>query len=104
MLLEIRLVGRKTLLDGRLDITESTFRRLRIIGDRLQGRVGDSAAPATLERRACQRCTDHGEGGGEHLFVVSEAFRALTPGEHCVLELAEDAVTIEVSRPHPLSP
>ncbi|MBK8248984.1 MAG: hypothetical protein IPK85_16525 [Gemmatimonadetes bacterium] len=97
-------MGRKTPLDGRLDITETTYRRLRMIGDRLQGRVGDSAAPATLERRSCQRCATHGEGGGEHLFVACEAFRALVPGEHCVLELAEDAVTIEVSRPHPLSP
>lgn len=104
MLLEVRSVGRKTPQDGRLDISETTFRRLRIIGDRLQGRVGESAAPATLERRACQRCTDHGEGGGEHLFVVSDAFRTLVPGEHCVLELAEDALTVEVSRPHPLSP
>ncbi|MBL8962039.1 MAG: hypothetical protein JNJ98_19405 [Gemmatimonadetes bacterium] len=104
MLLEVRAVGRKTPQDGRLDISESTFRRLTIIGDRLQGRVGESVAPATLERRACQRCSTHAESGGEHLFVVSEAFRSLAPGEHCVLELADDAVTIEVSRPHPLSP
>jgi hypothetical protein len=103
MLLEIRSVGRKTPQDGRLDISEATFRRLGIIGERLQGKLGESVAPATLERRTCQRCAAHAEEGGEHLFLVSEVFRALSPGEHCVLELAADTITVEVSRPHTLS-
>lgn len=104
MLLEIREIGRKTPMDGRLDITPGTFRRLQIIGDALHGRVGEDRAPARLDRMACRKCTTHGEDGGEHLFIVSDVYRGLVAGESCVIELADDAVTVEVSRPHSLTP
>jgi hypothetical protein len=104
MILEVRQVGRKTPSDGRLDLSPSTFRRLEIIGAALRGRVGDVTAAATLERRECSRCATHTEGAGEHLFLSSEAFKALVAGEHCVVALTEDGVTIEVARPHPLAP
>lgn len=103
MLLEVRAVGRKTPGDGRLEITETTYRRLSIIGDTLAGRVGEVRAPAVLERMTCSRCQDPGaEGPHTHPFLRSEAFRHLVAGEHCAIELMGDEV--HVARPHSLDP
>ncbi len=103
MLLELRTVGRKTPRDGRLDVGDTTYRRLAIISA-LSARVGEATAPARLERMPCSRCEAHAASAGEHLFLVSEVFKGLVPGETCVVELQDDGVTVEVARPHPLDP
>ncbi len=102
MILEVREVGRKTPGDGRLEVSEASFKRLRLDEGRLVARVGDVTAPATLERMPCT-C---GKGAGQahdHLFVRAEVFRSLVAGESCVLDLLPDG-TLEVARPHPLEP
>lgn len=99
MILEIRDVGRKTPGDGRLEVTEVTFRRLSMERD-LKAAVDDVQATAMLERMPCT-C---GAGDGEahaHLFVRSDAFRQLVAGETCVLELREPGMLV-AARPHPL--
>jgi hypothetical protein len=102
MILEIREIGRKTPGDGRLEITEASWRRLRMEGSRLRAVVATASAAATLERMACT-CGRGGPSGHEHTFVRSDVFRGLVPGETCVLDLGADG-TLEVSRPHPLGP
>ena len=102
MILEVREVGRKTPGDGRLEVTEASFRRLTLEASRLVARVGDHTSPASLDRMPCT-CAK-GEGGAhEHRFVRAEVFRTLVAGESCVLDLLADGV-LEVARPHPLEP
>lgn len=102
MQLEVREVSRKTPCDGRLEIGETTARRLAGLGD-LVVEVGLQRAAATLESVACQ-C---GKGGGAsehvHHFVQAPLFTALVPGETVVLELLDGGV-VSVARTHPLRP
>jgi hypothetical protein len=101
MLMEVRAIGRKTPGDGRLEVTDATWRRLSIVGN-LSARVGEVTAPATLERMGCTRCKGHEAAGHDHPFVRSEAFRLLVAGEHCALEL--HGAELVVARPHSLAP
>ncbi len=101
MLLEVRAIGRKTPRDGRLEVSDTTFRRLSIV-PALTARVGDSCAPAVLERLSCTRCAHHEGEAHDHPFVTSELFQSLVPGEHCAVELIGNELV--VSRPHPLTP
>lgn len=101
MILEVREVGRKTPGDGRLEVTEATFRRLSMERE-LQATVGEERSGAMLERMTCT--CGAGEGAAHaHHFVRSEVFRQLTPGETCVLEITDPGV-LAASRPHPLEP
>jgi hypothetical protein len=100
MILEVRTVGRKTPGDGRLEVSELTQRRLRIVGQ-LRARVGDDEQPAALDALSCDRCSEREHH--VHHFLKSDAFRALAAGESCVIELHANGV-VEVSRPHPLAP
>jgi len=102
MILEVREVGRRTPSDGRLEVSEATFRRLSMEGGRLAARVGDATGPAFLERKPCTCARGAGESH-EHRFVRSAVFSDLVPGETCVLDLAADG-TLEVARPHALEP
>jgi hypothetical protein len=99
MILEIREVGRKTPGDGRLEVSETTFRRLSMERE-LKARVGDAQASAMLERMTCSCDAGHGESHA-HLFVRSDAFRQLVAGETCVLEITTPGM-LTASRPHPL--
>lgn len=103
MLLEVRTVGRKVPRDGRLEVSEVTYRRLASLGPVLRGCVDGEVAPATMERMPCGACQGAPTGGHEHLFIRSEVFQRLAPGATCVIELAADGVTVEVARPHPLT-
>jgi hypothetical protein len=102
MLLEVREVGRKTPADGRLEVTESTYRRLLMVGASLTVRVGAARAQASLERMPCT-CGKAPGGAHEHAFVRSELLRGLQPGRTCVLELG-DAGELLVESPHSLEP
>ena len=103
MLLEIREVSRKTPRDGRLEVTETTARRLAPFGATVAVDVGTQRGEASLESLAC-RCAK-GEGGGSHThhFLQSSLFHSLRAGETVVLELLAGPV-IAVARPHPLHP
>lgn len=101
MILEIRDVGRKTPGDGRLEISDATFRRLSMEQD-LKATVGEVRGSAMLERMSCTCGAGHGESHA-HLFVRSDAFRHLVPGETCVLELTSPGHLL-AARPHPLAP
>ncbi len=101
MLLEVRAVGRKTPQDGRLEVSEPVYRRLAILARPLLGRVDAHEATATLDTLSCAKCAGH-EAGHLHHFIQSEVFRALAPGEHCVITLLDDGRTIDVARPHPI--
>ncbi|MBC7897496.1 MAG: hypothetical protein H7066_18905 [Cytophagaceae bacterium] len=101
MILEIRDVGRKTPGDGRLEITEATFRRLSMEQE-LRATVDDVKASALLERMPCTCRAGEGKAHA-HWFVRSDAFRHLVPGETCVLELTSPG-RLTAARPHPLAP
>lgn len=99
MILEVRDVGRKTPMDGRLEVTEGTYRRLTMEGE-LRATVGEVTTSAHLEELPCT-C---GRGAGAvhvHRFVQADVFRSLEAGATCVLELTAPG-TLTASRPHPL--
>ncbi|MGQ0648326.1 MAG: hypothetical protein ACT4P7_12220 [Gemmatimonadaceae bacterium] len=102
MLLEVREVGRKTPRDGRLEITETTYRRLLMHGETLTVTVGERRAEGALERMPCS-CGRAPGASHEHLFIRSELLRELQPGETCALELTASG-ELSVARPHPLAP
>ena len=100
MILEVRTVGRKTPGDGRLEVSEATYRRLAMDGA-LMAHVGDAEATATLERMPCTCGRGH-DGAHEHTFVRSGVFRHLAAGETCVIDLVAPGQLV-VASPHPLS-
>lgn len=102
MLLEIRLVSRKTPGDGRLEITLETARRLRALAGPLRVRVDDAEDEGTVSSMTCT-CAKGGAHGHEHHFLGSGLLRTLRAEETVALELLEDGV-VEVARPHPLGP
>ena len=101
MILEVREVSRKTPADGRLEVTEATFRRLSIERE-LRAIVDDEQSAAMLERIACTCEAGHG-GAHAHHFVRADVFRKLTPGVTCVLEITNPGV-LTAARPHSLEP
>jgi len=103
VLLEVREVSRKTARDGRLEVTEESARRLRVIASPLPVALGDAQGEATLIDMTCT-CSKGGDAGGHrHYFVQSSLFSDLRAGETIVLELL-DGKTLMVARPHPLRP
>jgi hypothetical protein len=100
MLLELRIVGRKTPGDGKLEVTDQTARRLAILGNEILLRVGAQTGTAMLSSMRCS-CgkaagTDH-----QHHFLEGELVRTLLPGATVAIELI-DGVTIEIALPHDL--
>lgn len=102
MILEIRLVSRKTPGDGRLEITLETARRLRVLAGWLRVRVDDAEAEATISSMTCA-CAKGGAHGHEHHFLGSVLLKTLRAEETVAVELLEDGV-VAVARPHPLGP
>lgn len=103
MLLEVREVSPKTARDGRLELTESSHRRLRVVPAPLSVLLGDAQGEGTLVDIACS-CGQGGESGGHrHYFVQCPLFSELSAGETIVIELL-DGKTLMIARPHPLRP
>lgn len=104
MLLEVREVSPKTARDGRLELTESSHRRLRIVPAPLPVLVGDAQGEGTLIDMACS-CAKGGEGSGghRHYFLQCSLFSDLPAGETIVIELL-DGKTLMIARPHALRP
>ncbi|HVE72124.1 MAG TPA: hypothetical protein VNI54_12210 [Thermoanaerobaculia bacterium] len=87
MLLERRVVSRKTPGDGRLEITKRAAGRLRDLGHVLEVELSGQHTSATLESMTC---TCRGEGKPHaHYFLQSSTFKRLTPGVEVDLELDE---------------
>lgn len=103
MLLELRIVSRKTPRDGRLEITPETFRRLGIVPPPLRLRLGETAAEATLSTMTCTCGTTGSTREHQHQFLGCHLLRTLAADETVALSLMPDG-TIEVARPHPLHP
>lgn len=97
MLLEVRTVGRKTPLDGKLEIAATTARRLRLLGTELPLLLGDQRDIATVVSLTCSKCARADEGAHEHWFVESVALRELSPGDAWALELTPDG-TLELTQ------
>jgi len=103
MLLEVREVSRKTPLDGRLEISLETARRLSPFGSSITIEIGALRETAAIEAMDCQ-CAKRGGGARHtHHFLTAKAFASLPAGETVVLELLDGPV-IAVARPHPLTP
>lgn len=102
MVLEVREVSRKTPRDGRLEIGESSARRLAALGA-FAVELNLQRAAGTVTAIACQ-CEKGGATSGHlHHFVEATLLRSLVPGETVVLELLDGPV-LAVARAHPLRP
>jgi hypothetical protein len=87
MLLERRLISRKTPGDGRIEITARAAGRLRDLGHALEVEVGGDRGTATVQS---MRCTCRGDAKPHaHYFLQSPPFTRLTPGTEVDLELDE---------------
>lgn len=103
MILEVRSVGRKTPLDGKLEITGPSARRLTILGTSLPIVVSGEEAVAHVESMKCS-CQKGGVDSGAshvHYFLRCELFRQLVAEQTVALELTERG-TLEISLPHPI--
>jgi hypothetical protein len=95
VLLERRIVSRKTPGDGRLEITKRAASRLRDLGRGLEVDVGGERTAATL---GTMTCTCRGpENPHEHYFLESSALKQLQPGAEVNLEMDATAGVIRVS-------
>jgi hypothetical protein len=92
VLLEQRAVGRKTPLDGRLELSAAAWARLGALGDDLPVVAGEREGVGRLETLECTCGKQPGARPGErhvHHFVASPLFRALAAGAPVRLELDE---------------
>ena len=87
MLLEVRTVGRKTPLDGKLEIAAATAGSLQGAGAAVLLEVGARQGVATVVTLSCSKCARAAEGAHEHWFVESEILRDLNVGDTWALEL-----------------
>ncbi|MEP7066891.1 MAG: hypothetical protein ABI889_12715 [Gemmatimonadota bacterium] len=87
MLIEQRIVSRKTPLDGRLEISESTVAQLAPLGETFRVRTAQGEGEARLHAMACTCAKSGTTGQHVHHFVESDVLRALEPGASVRLEL-----------------
>ena len=95
MLVESRVVSRKTPVDGRLEITRVGAARLGGLGDGFELAVGAESAPARL---GTMECTCRGpERPHVHYFLESALLKQLEPGSNIDLEFEAMGNRIRVS-------
>jgi hypothetical protein len=87
MVIEQPTVSRKTPLDGRLEISESTVRRLAPLGETFTVRTAHGSGEARLHAMTCTCAKSGITGQHVHHFVESAVLRALEPGARVRLEL-----------------
>lgn len=97
MLIERPVVGRKTPLDGRLEISDAAAERLAPLGAEFALESAGRAAAARLEAMPCT-CARAAHGPHVHRFVASPLLRELPAGATVRLELdgARRVVRIEI--------
>lgn len=99
MLLEVRAASRKTPLDGRFEIAETTATRLSALDGMIPIVLDDVTGTAYVERMPCTCGKSGGAGAHEHLFLVSDLLRTATPDRVYALEL-DDAGSVRLTRSH----
>jgi hypothetical protein len=87
MLIEERIVSRKTPMDGRLEISESTVAQLSPLGETFRVRTLHAEGDARLHAMTCTCAKSDSTGQHVHHFVESDVLRALEPGASVRLEL-----------------
>jgi hypothetical protein len=87
MLIEQPTVSRKTPLDGRLEISESTVAQLAPLGDTFAVRTAHGSGEGRLHEMTCTCAKSASTGQHVHHFVESDVLRALEPGARVRLEL-----------------
>ncbi len=88
MVIEQPTVSRKTPLDGRLEISESTAAQLAPLGDTFAVRTAHGSGEARLHAMTCTCAKSERTGPHVHHFVESDVLRALEPGSRVRIELA----------------
>ena len=88
MLLEQRVVSRKTPRDGRLEITAESAARLAALGSDFALAQGDAEGRARLHSMPCG-CAKGATTGHVHHFVESPLLMALVPETTVRVELEE---------------
>ena len=103
MVLGVRLVGRKTPVDGKLEIAAETARRLASLGTPLPLQLGDATGAVALLEMSCScakgRAGGEGVAGHTHHFLESALFKTLVADRTVVIELV-DGPSIRVSVPY----
>ena len=87
MVIEQPTVSRKTPLDGRLEISESTAAKLAPLGETFPVRTAHGSGEARLHTMTCTCARSTSTGQHVHHFVESDVLRALEPGARVRLEL-----------------
>ena len=87
MLIEQRTVSRKTPLDGRLEISESSAEQLARLGETFSVRTARGSGQARLHAMTCTCAKSGSTGQHVHHFVESDLLRALEPGARVRIEL-----------------
>jgi hypothetical protein len=98
MLLDERIVSRKTPLDGRLEISAAAADRLAMLGDEFALVSGGQEGRGRLESMMCT-CAKGTAGGHVHHFVESPLLAALAPAATVRVELDERTSVVSV---HPV--
>ena len=94
MLLETRVVSRKTPLDGRLEISEAAAARVAELGEGFAVAALGAESPGRLETLACT-CGKRA-GGHIHHFLASPPLKGLAEGSEVQLVLDRDRRTLAV--------
>jgi hypothetical protein len=87
MVIEQPTVSRKTPLDGRLEISESTVAQLAPLGETFSVRTARGSGEGRLQTMACTCAKSEVTGQHAHHFVERDVLRALEPGTRVRLEL-----------------
>ena len=101
-LLEQRAVGRKTPLDGRLELTPESAARLGALGREFPVLAAGRAGLGRVETLECTCGKQAGAEPGErhtHHFVASPLFRELTAGAPVRIELDDARGALVVAPP-----
>ena len=96
ILLEERTVSRKTPLDGKLEISAETARRLGPLGPDMTVAAGGHDGTARLHSMACT-CARGAAGSHVHHFLESSLFRSLRPEATARIEMDETSGTVRVT-------
>jgi hypothetical protein len=96
MLLERRVVSRKTPNDGKLEISRAMADAMAPLGPRLTVGWAGSDAPAALVEMACT-CAK-GSGQHQHVFLHSDLLRSLDAGTEVDLRIDAGSGRVSVTQ------
>src|SRR5688500_12543406 len=95
MLLEERLVSRKTRVAGKLEVSAETAARLASLGNALAVVARGESGSARIESMTCTCAKRSGEPHVHH-FVQSPILKSLAVGAPVRLELEQDSATLRI--------